>query len=72
VPPHVLLDQLIDHTPGDNLIPACCIDGIDPDQRSIARTLTGIFLKLGRDLVKVRKPQRFLPSSPIGACGLFN
>ena len=26
MPPHVLLDQLIDHTPRDNLVPACCID----------------------------------------------
>src|ERR1700694_2726971 len=30
MPPHVLLDQLIDHTPRDNLVPACCINGNGP------------------------------------------
>src|SRR5882672_11337797 len=27
MPPHVLLDQLIDHTPRDDLVLACCING---------------------------------------------
>src|SRR5438105_484074 len=30
MPKHVLLDQLVDHTPRDNLVWACCIDRNGP------------------------------------------